>query len=177
MKNIYSSTNGRQIPVTADINVKPLKYSGKVVVNGNGSVVMDNRWIYVRMSHGGLESINVNRSQYCEKIYLSNVLIKSSFSGKMTKRLEEFIEKVSDKLVFEKDGITYRVYLKQTRSGYDLSHVKLYWINTHSPNLYFKDISKRYLQIIFMPKSALSHWAHELHVDLEKAFNFPNNEN
>jgi len=172
-REIFSATNGQKVPVTVDLNVETLMYDGKPVTNGYGQQIMNDCWIYVYMKGYGNCAINVNRSQYCEKVYLSNMTILESIqNGKTTKRLADFIKTVSDKLVFEKDGITYRVYLTKTKTGYDLSHVKCYWLITHSPNLYFENIPTRYKSVVYLPEKSYSKWAHELLVDLKKAFNF-----
>jgi hypothetical protein len=177
-REIISGSNGQHIPVTVKLNIKPLIYKGEVIKNGHGKIIMDDQWIYVYERAFGNFSINVNRSQFCEKVYLSNTKITDSINGgKITKRLAEFIKKISDTLVFEKNGITYRVYLKKTTKGFDLSHIKLYWLITHSPNLYYEAIPERYKHILYLPETALSKWAHELRVDLKKAFDFEYNEN
>ncbi len=176
-RNIYDSVTGRKVPVTIDLNVTPLIYQGKPVKNGHGKIVMNDQWIYMYQKAYGNFAINVNRSQYCEKVYLSNVTILESIDGKTSKRLSAFIANVSDKLVFEKNGITYRVFLIKTKSGFDLSHVKPYWLITHSPNIPSTEIPKKYQDVVIYPENRTFAWAHELHVNLEKAFNFRFDEN
>ena len=175
-REIFSTMNGQPVPVTVDLNVEPLKYGGKAMKNGHGSVVMNNSWIYVWQRGYGYFSINVNRSQYCEKIYLSNITIRQSINyGKTNQKLDRFIEQVSDKVVFEKNGITYRVYLKKTKSGFDLDYVKPFWLITHSPNIYYTAIPEKYKDLVILPEKSYSKLAHELIVDLKKAFNFDEN--
>lgn len=173
-RKIINPVNGNEVPVTINLNVKPLYYAGKKVINGSGNNVLDDQWIYVNMAHYGLKSINVNRSQFCQKIYLSNISIKDSInSNKITAKLEKFIKEVSDKLVFEKNGITYRVFIKKTGNIYDLDSVKCYWLITNSPNLHIDLIPDRYKTVCVSSKELhLQNWAHTLHVDLQKAFNF-----
>lgn len=137
-RTIISTSVYQKIPVTVNLNVKPLTFSEKVngkflknnpVKRSNGSLVMNDEWIYVFSPNYGRIAINMNRANYCQKVYLSNVRILESIGNKkISKRLERFIENVSDKLVFEKNGITYRVYLKEVSKGlFDLSHVWPYW--------------------------------------------------
>lgn len=116
-RTIHSTSTGAPVPVTIDLNVKPLMRAGKPVTNGNGKQVMDDQWIYVT-ERGDNYAINVNRAKYCEKIYLSNVTIQESIGQKklMDKDLKNFVEQVSDKLVFQKNGRWYRVYLRKVTS-------------------------------------------------------------
>lgn len=136
-RTIISGTNGKRIPVTVDINVKPLTHS--VIENGflvknkpvkrvNGEPVMNDEWIYVTVPNYGRISINVNRHNFCRKIYLQQVKIVESIPGKkISPRLKKFIETVADTIVFEKDGVSYKVYLKETKKGFDLDYVWPYW--------------------------------------------------
>lgn len=117
MKTTISSVSGQEVPRTKDLNIKPLIHGGKPVTNGNGNPVMDDRWIYVRTSMGqGV--INLWRARYCEKMYLSEVKIQDSIGVNklLDNDLADFIKNVSDKLVFEKHGKWYRIYLRKINS-------------------------------------------------------------
>lgn len=111
---INNTSTGAPIPVTVDLNVAPLMWMGKPVVNGNGKKIMNDNWIYVTDSRRHSYAINVNRAKYCEKIYMSHVTIQESIGAKklMDNDLKAFVEQVSDKLVFQKYGRWYRVYLR-----------------------------------------------------------------
>lgn len=127
-RTVSSPVNGKEIPVTVDLKVKQLTISGIPVKNGNGRQIMDDEWIYIWCKGYGNISINVNRASYCQKVYLSNVSILDSIGyDKITKELQNFIDTVSDKLVFEFNLKTYQVFLKKTKSGYDIDFVKPYW--------------------------------------------------
>jgi hypothetical protein len=135
MRTITNTSNGSKIPVTMNLNVKPLFRSGKPVTNGYGEQIMDDQWIYVRDSNG-CYSINVNRAKYCEKMYLSEVTIQSSIGEKklMDEDLKKFCDQVSDKLVFQKYGRWYRVYLKKkTSRTFTISKVVPY-VAIYNPN-------------------------------------------
>jgi hypothetical protein len=170
---IYSPFNGKPIPVNVDLKLLTLKYEGKEV-KIQGENALNNRWVYVKTSVG-LVSINVNRSCYCEKKYLENVSIMESIGYKdVTKGLQKFISEVSSNLVFEKDGVTYRVYLKNYRNKFHLDCVKPFWLNMHSHNIHIDKVPNRYKDVCFLPEDAYSKWAHELKVDLKKAFGYEN---
>lgn len=129
---ILSTTTGQQIPVTfQDDSIKPLMHLGKPVTDGNGNVVMNNRWIYVDGC-----AINVWRARMFEKRYLSEVSIQESIgiNKLMDKDLKTFVDQVSDKLVFKKYGKTYRVFLeKKTNRTFGIKKVALFnW--TIDPN-------------------------------------------
>lgn len=124
---IYSATNGQPMPGTSS-NI--LMRMGKPVTNGRGEPITDDRWIYVTDRNGSY-AINVIRSEYCQKLSLMNISIIDSIGGKkMTKRLQNFIEKVGSTLVFEKFGKSYRVYLRKVGYKYDLAKVMPYWATT-----------------------------------------------
>lgn len=174
-RSIYDSLTGNEIPVTKELNVSPLTFLGKEVTTSDG-VVMNDRWIYVNMPRYGYCAINVNRSSYCQKLYLMEASILDDISGsKITPRLKDFVEKVADKYVFEKNGLTYRVYLTKIKNTFDLGSVKLFWLEYHSPNMNSNDVPSRFRKVldysIFNQKRSFC-WAHNLNVDLEKAFNF-----
>ena len=129
LRTIPNTLTGSPTPVTFDLKVQPLTFMGESVKNGRGETVMNDSWIYVEMPHWGLHAINVNRAKYCEKMYLSKVTIKESIPQNklMDSELKEFIEKVSDKLVFEKFGKWYRVFLFQkTRRTFGIKKIALY---------------------------------------------------
>lgn len=173
-RSLISTGDGVTIPVTVDLKVNPLRHAGAIVRNMNGKVKMDDEWIYVYQKGYGNYSINVNRAQYCEKVYLANTsLLDSVGSKKITRRLASFLEQVSDKHVFEKNGITYRVYLdRKKEKTIDLDCVKPYWLRQHSPNLPIEQIPERYKSILLPPEKSYMHHAYCLKVDLQKAFNF-----
>lgn len=172
MREINSTLNFNKIPVTTDLNVKALVHIGEIITRANGEIVFNDEWIYVYLPHYGCHSINVIRSQYCEKRYLMNVSIISQSGGKMTKRLQDFTVQVSPNLVFEKDGITYRVFLKKTKGGFDLDYVRFYWLISHSANSTIADLPKKYIELS-KPVNPLN-YAHTLEVDLKKAFGYEN---
>lgn len=119
MRTITSTGNGKLIPVTENsLNIQPLTRLGKPVTNGYGKPIMDDQWVYISDGRNGLYSINVNRAKFCEKIYLSKISIQESIGEKklMDKDLKKFVEQVSDKLVFEKYGKWYRVFLRKISS-------------------------------------------------------------
>lgn len=168
MKEIFSAQNGMAIPVTIDLkNIIPLMYKKEVVRNGKGQVVMNNRWIYVT-DEGDTFSINVPRSEYCEMVYLSKITINESISyGKVTDRLRRFMEQVSSFILFEYEGIKFRVFLKKLKNGtMDLDYVKCYWLTTHGCNLPIKGIPKRYNKVAFEGDRTGFGWAHGLVVSL-----------
>lgn len=135
MRTVLNTSTGAPIPVTLDLNVKPLFRSGKPVTNGYGKQIMDDQWIYVSDRNGNY-SINVNRAKYCEKMYMSQVSIQSSIGEKklMDNELKLFVEKVSDKLVFEKYGRWYRVYLRKVnRRTFTIAKVVPY-VAVYNPN-------------------------------------------
>lgn len=135
MRTINSTMTGAQVPVTTDLNVQPLMRSGKPITNGNGNQVMNDNWIYVRDRNGNY-AINVNRAKYCEKIYLSQVTIQSSIGEKklMDADLKAFVTQVSDKLVFEKYGRWYRIYLrKKTSRTFGIAKIVPY-VAIYNPN-------------------------------------------
>lgn len=138
-QTITDPVNGQRIPVTIELNIAPLTLMGKPIIDGRGEPVMNNRWVYVNMPGYGLKAINVYRAHYCEKRYLSEVTIQSSIGEKklMSNDLKKFIEKVSNKIVFEKYGKWYRVYLRQiTGRIFDIEKIVPYnW--TIKPNMNF----------------------------------------
>lgn len=145
---------GQPIPVTINLQVKPLMRAGKPMINGHNNPIMDDQWIYVNDGNGNY-SINVNRAKYCEKIYLSQITIQSSIGEKklMDKELKAFVEQVSDKLVFEKYGRWYRVYLRRlTNRTFTIGKVVPY-IAVYNPNA-----------------RVLGMWAHEICFDWRKKF-------
>lgn len=190
-RNIILGTNGTTIPVKVDLNVKPLTHSvlvnnkivkNKPVVTQSGRLVMDDEWIYVNIPNYGNISINVNRSSFCVKQYLSSTSILESIGGKkQTDRLKEFIKTVSDKLVFKSNSITYRVFLKETKKGFDIEKVWPYWatVGTGGISSSWDSVIKKYGghpgwdyvedNDFNQPKE---NWKHKLDVDLNKAFNF-----
>lgn len=116
--------NGQSIPVTMDLNLQPLMLMGKPVLDGRGEKVMNDRWIYAN-GH----AINVWRSKYCEKMYLSNVTIAESIGASklMDADLNKFVAQVSDKLVFEKYGRWYRIFLeRKTKRTFGIKKVVPY---------------------------------------------------
>lgn len=137
MNTIISPNNGQRVPVTIDLKVEPLMLMGKPVTNGRGEQVMNDRWIYINMPGYGMKAINVWRAHYCEKMYMSKVGIRESIGEKklLTKELKVFLEHVSDKLVFQKFGKWYRVYLRAiTNRTYSINKVVPYnW--TVNPNM------------------------------------------
>jgi hypothetical protein len=153
----YSPITGQQIPVSEEIakklNVKPLIYMGKEIRTPSG-VVMNDRWIFVRMPGHGERAINVNRANYCQKMYLSQITIKESIGDNklMDDDLQKFVEKVSDKIVFEKYGRWYRVFLtKKTRRTFEIKKVVAYnW--TIDPNREFDGIMAHQLCIDWKSK-------------------------
>lgn len=176
-RNVSSPTTGSPVPVTVDLKVNPLIYNGKPVVNGNGRQMLDDEWIYVNMPYYGNISINVNRANFCQKVYLSNIKIKDSIGGKnITKRLDAFIEKISDKLVFTYNGISYRIYLKQINKNlFDIEKVWPYWATVCTGGIMssWNNIIKKY--------GSHPGWdyhyengirgKHKLDVDINKVFN------
>lgn len=135
MRTVIATGNGQQIPVTTDLNVQPLFRSGRPVKNANGRQIMNDEWIYVT-DRNGCYSINVNRAKYCEKIYLSKITIQESIGEMklMDKELKLFVERVSDKLVFEKYGKWYRVFLRKvSRRTFTIDKVVPY-VAIYSPN-------------------------------------------
>lgn len=135
-RTITSGSDGNQIPVTVDLKIAPLTHSefinGKFVknnpvVNGQGRQMMNDEWIYVTVRNYGHISINVNRSNYCRKIYLMHTKIADSISKPVSERLQRFIDTVSDTLVFIKDGVSYRVELTEGKKEMDLKRVYPYW--------------------------------------------------
>lgn len=171
-RKIFSPTSGKEIPVTVDLNVKPLIYDQKVMKNGKGEVMMDDRWIYVVMQGYGRISINVNRSSYCEKVYLSNLNILDSIDKTPSRRLKKFIETISDKLVFKFGDTTYRVYLKYVKGkGYDIDSVKPFWALQGTGGI---------MPSWFAQEKKFGHDWHAKNpyaVDLKAIFNFDFNEN
>lgn len=116
MRTIYSARTGNQIPVTKDLNVQPLTYLGEQITTPSG-VVMNDRWIYVNMPNYGPCAINVYRAHFCEKMYLAEVTIQESIGNKlMDDELKVFVENISDRLVFQKYGKWYRVFLEPKTS-------------------------------------------------------------
>jgi hypothetical protein len=153
MRTILSTTTANRIPVTTDLNVSPLMLMGKPVTNGNGKGLMNDQWIYVNDGRGNY-SINVNRAKYCEKIYMSNVTIQESIGGKlMDKDLKKFVEQVSDKLVFQKYGKWYRVFLRKvTNKTFTIDKVVPYYC-------------------IYNPNGRLAgHYAHQICIDWRRTF-------
>lgn len=128
---ILEPTSGQRIPVTIDLNIKPLMHLHEPVRNGNGRLMMDNEWVYVYMPGYGQKAINVNRANYCKKIYLQNTLIIDSFKGKADKTLLRFINEVADTLVFKHNGTNYRVYLTYWHGVYSLLKVTKFWGETY----------------------------------------------
>lgn len=136
MRTITSAINGQTIPVTSSLNVTPLFHTDynkngdlqrMPVKNGHGRTIMNDEWIYVVCPGYGNISINVNRANYCQKIYLQNTRIADSFSGRATKRLQRFIDTVGSTLVFEKGGVSYRVFLRKRNGWFDVARVVRYW--------------------------------------------------
>jgi len=138
MRVVLDAKTGSPIPVTTDLNIQPLTLSdfdrngifvkNAVIKNGNGKEVMNDQWIYVKVGGYGRIAMNVNRSNFCKKEYLKKVTILESIGNKkITPKLAEFILKVSDKLVFEKFGKTYRVFLKKIGRKFCVKKVVLYW--------------------------------------------------
>jgi hypothetical protein len=159
MKNqtITSATNGQHVPgISSNILIR----MGKPVINGNGQPITDDRWIYVS-DRNGRYSINVPRSEYCRKLSMMQISILESIGNKkVTKRLQNFIDKIASTLVFEKYGHTYQVSLKKVGYKYDLDRVFPYWnesaisrqkkycglhnyqISVHIKSTFFVDIEK-----------------------------------
>lgn len=176
-RTIISTGNGQTVPVTKNLNVKPLTLHGDPIINGHGRQIMDDQWIYVNWPHYGDEAMNVNRAQYCERFYREISILDSIGHKKTTKKLNRFTKEVSDMLIFKKGDITYQVFLKKSKSGFDLSCVKPYWISNHAYNVYYKDLPDRYKKVVNPPSRGEWTWGHELTVDLKKAFNFSTDEN
>jgi hypothetical protein len=131
-RTVFDTNTAKEIPVTVDLNVKPLFYQKKPVVNGNGKHKMDDEWMYVNCKGYGNIAINVNRANFCKKVYLSQVNIIDSIGGeKVTERLQKFINKVSEKLVFTYNGTAYQVFLNYNKKKkiFDIDHVWPYWAN------------------------------------------------
>lgn len=152
MRTITSPMNGSQVPVTIDLNVQPLILMNQPVTNGRGEAVMNDRWIYIQDPQwkSNQYSINVWRSRYCEKIYMSQITIREAVGEKklFDKDLQLFIDKVSDKLVFEKFGRWYRVFLeKKTSRTYGILKVQPYYFSL-GLNLKVKGFSHDYLACI-----------------------------
>lgn len=170
---LLGSVTGREVSISENLNIKPLVWLGNEIRNGRKETVMNDSWIYVNMPKFGNISINVPRSQYCSKTYMSTTSISKHVGhANMTTNLQKFIVEVSSKLVFFKDGVTYKVLLKKTKKGWDIDCVKPYWLITHSPNIYADKIPCRYKKVTFLPDTAISSWAHNLIVDLKIAFNY-----
>lgn len=136
MRTVTSPIDGQQIPVTKDLNVQPLTFLGKELKTPSGTV-MNDRWIYVNMPGYGMHSINVYRAHYCQKMYMSEITIQYSIGEKklMDKDLQKFVDQVSDKIVFQKYGKWYRVYLrKRSNRTFTIDKVVPYnW--TVNPNM------------------------------------------
>ncbi len=159
-RTVTSGSDGSPIPVTVDLNVAPLTHScfvdgvfvkNKPIVTGSGREVMNDEWIYVFMPNHGHQSINVNRANYCRKIYLMNTKIKDSITKPVSKRLQKFIDEVADTLVFIKNGISYRVELTEGKKEMDLKRVYPYWalagtggINCVGMPFFGKETERRY---------------------------------
>jgi hypothetical protein len=136
-RTVNDTVIGRPIPVTVDLKVSPLTYSAfdkegnfiknRPVINGHGRQIMNDEWIYVTMPNYGPMSINVNRANYCQKVYLMNTKITDTINKKASRRLQKFIDTVADTLVFEKNGVSYRIYLNEGRKEMELASVKPYW--------------------------------------------------
>lgn len=191
MRTVIDSTVGREIPVSVSLPIQPLTYSvvengvlvkNRPVVNGHGRQIMDDEWIYVDMPNYGNMSINVNRANYCQKIYLMHASILDSISHeKVTKRLQKFIDEVSSTLVFEKNGKSYRVFLKKTKAGYDLEKVWPYWavVGTGGIRSAWDSVKKKYgghpgwdYATGTDYKQPKETWRHNLDVDPKAVFNF-----
>lgn len=131
MRTINSTLTFAPIPVTVDLNVEPLKIEGKLIRNRAGEVIMNDQWLYGSDRY----PINLNRSAYCAKVYLMNTKIAdqaASEGRKPTDRLKRFIKQVSSTMVFEHNGIAYRVYLREDGKEMDLASVRPYWACVHS---------------------------------------------
>jgi len=141
----FSPVNGQAIQVVKSVaerlNVRPLVYMGKTISTPSG-IVMDDRWIYVNVAGYGSMAINVNRANYCQKMYQSEITIQESIGNKlMDSDLKKFVEKVSDRIVFQKYGKWYRIFLcKKSNRTYGISKIVLYnW--TIEPNRQFDGVS------------------------------------
>ncbi len=170
MKTILSPANGQLVPVLVNFSdVMPLMLNGKPVTNGRNEIVFNDSWIYVDGS-----AINVVRAKFCVKRQLQNTTILSSIGNKkITKNLTSFISEVSENLVFEKNGIVFRVFLKKKGYKYDLSCVKPYYLTDQ--NIKVNDADNKYLKICYIDKPILSQkssYCHELKVNLKYAFDF-----
>lgn len=113
---------------------------------------MNDRWIYIQDPQwkSNQYSINVWRARYCEKVYMSQITIRSAIGEKklMDKDLQLFVDKVSDKLVFEKFGKWYRVFLsKKTNRTFGISKVQPYYFSI-GLNLKVNGFSHDYLACI-----------------------------
>ena len=154
MKDVILNTStGSPIPRTENMGIEPLKYEGRVVKNMKGNVVYNDQWIYVNTT-AGRRAINVWRSKYCEKVYLSNVKIIDSIGkrAKLSKDLKLFIDKVADTLAFKKFGKWYRIFLRQEGNTFYIARVALYkWV--YEPNRKIDGL-----------------WAYELAVDWRQKF-------
>lgn len=156
MRTVASTLDGKLIPVTKKIKVSPLKFCGEEIKNGHGMTVMDDNWVYVGTPQERY-SINTKRAEYCQLQYLREVKIYDSFQGKASPQLERFINTVSDSLIFEKEDITYRVFLKKSKKGFEIDYIKPYWFtSTSGVNVRMKDFPKRYLKLPFI---SLVSWA------------------
>lgn len=153
-RTVTSSLTGTPVPVTMDLGVKPLFRSGKPVKNGNGDHITNDRWIYVQDGRNGCYAINVNRARYCEKMYLSQITIRQTIEDKaiLSPDLKLFIDKVSDKIVFQKYGHWYKVFLRKIKRTYTIDKVIPY-VAIYAPNA-----------------MVLGHYAHELCIDWREKF-------
>lgn len=181
---IRSATDGVLIPVTVDLKVQPLiashyKYGEwrkrAQVTDGNGVPKYDNEWIYVNQGHGSY-SINVNRANYCTKIYLMNTKIESVISKKPSARLQRFMDTVADTLVFEKNCKSYRVGLKMENGQMELDYVRPYWAECYSGGTLSYVGTKAYVMpwTIVQKKYGATPGVrgYQLNVDLKAAFGF-----
>ena len=130
-RTILDPCQGRPIPVTIDLNIKPLMISGKHVINGKGQPLMDDQWFYESTTGGAHVNLcrNLWRSRYCQKMYMAQVTIQESIGANklMDSELKEFCEKVSDKIVFQKHGKWYRIFLyKKTSRTFGIEKISLY---------------------------------------------------
>lgn len=179
---VLDANTGNMIPVTVDLKVNPLMYKKRPVVNGNGRKLMDNEWVYVNCGGYGNVAINVNRANYCKKIYLSNIsIIESIGLKKITSKLQSFIDQVSDKLVFEKDGTSYRVYLSynKRKKEYDLNYVWPYWATVGTGGIApaWDSVSAKYKSHPgwdYEINEDGSKGKHRLNVDLKQKFGYEN---
>ena len=135
MRTILTN-NGTRCPDTQNLNVVPLRNSkGDVIFDGLSKPILNDRF-YIDDTG---QAHNIYRHYYCEKMYLSVVNIQDSIGidKLMSSDLKLFVNHISDKLVFNKYGKWYRIFLRKTtnRTFGILKVVPYNW--TIKPNMTF----------------------------------------